>query len=140
MVKLRILKKEDLDFLLTIRNDNSTRTNLENNNIFTLPECEKWFESLTSPWYIILMDEIKVGYLRTNNNEIGCDIHPNYRRKGYAKAAYKLYLKDKKYASLWVFEDNFAINLYKTLGFTPTGIMKKIRNRKYLQMEYLKLK
>ena len=140
MVKLRILKKEDLNFLLTIRNHNSTRINLENENAFSLLECEKWFKSLTSPWYIILVDGIKVGYLRTNNNEIGCDIHPNYRRKGYAKAAYKLYLKDKKYASLWVFEDNFAINLYKMLGFTPTGIMKKIRNRTYLQMEYSKLK
>jgi len=136
MVILRPLKKEDLPFLLEIRNDNSTRINLENDSVFTLEECEKWFGNLKSPWYIIEINEYKVGYFRTNENEIGCDIHPNHRRKGYAKTAYEIYLKNKKYASLWVFNDNFAKQLYLNLGFKPTGDIKIIRERPYIKMEY----
>jgi RimJ/RimL family protein N-acetyltransferase len=124
MVTLRPLIKEDLQFLLEVRNDESTRFNLENNSIFTLKQCEEWFGYLTSPWYIIEVNRQKVGYIRTSEDEIGCDIHPNFRRKGYAKMAYELYLQDKDYASLWVFEDNFAIKLYEKLGFKPTGEVK----------------
>jgi hypothetical protein len=136
MVILRSLIDQDLSFLLEIRNNSSTRINLENDSIFTLEECEQWFKNLKSPWYVIKVDNNKVGYFRTNGDEIGCDIHPNYRRKGYAKDAYKLYLKDKKYASLWVFDDNFAKQLYLDLGFKATGDIKFIRERLYIKMEY----
>ena len=136
MVILRPLTIQDLSFLLEVRNNNSTRINLENNSIFTLEECEKWFRNLKSPWYIIEVNNCKVGYFRTNGNEVGCDIHPDYRRKGYAKAAYQEYLKDKKYASLWVFEDNFAKQLYLNLGFKPTNNTKTLRERLYIEMEY----
>jgi len=50
--------------------------------------------------------------------------------------AYETYLEDKDYASLWVFEDNFAKNLYQDLGFIPTGNSKKVRDRYYTQMFY----
>jgi hypothetical protein len=136
MVNLRPIKIEDLSFLLEIRNDYSTRNNLENNSIFTLEECKKWFKTLNSPWYIITNDEIPVGYIRTNGDEIGCDIHPNYRRNGYAREAYKLILKEMKNASLWVFEDNFAKKLYQELGFKENNEQKIIRERKYTKMTY----
>lgn len=136
MVTLKPLLITDLPFLLEVRNHESTRVNLENDSTFTLNECEKWFGSLNSPWYIIEINNHKVGYFRTNGFEIGCDIHPDYRRKGYAKIAYEIYLKDKKYASLWVFDNNFAKQLYLNLGFKPTGNTKFIRERLYIQMEY----
>lgn len=136
MVTLRPLLITDLPFLLEVRNHESTRVNLENDSTFTLNECKKWFGSLNSPWYIIEINNHKVGYFRTNKFEIGCDIHPDYRRKGYAKIAYEIYLKDKKYASLWVFDNNFAKQLYLNLGFKPTGNTKFIRERLYIQMEY----
>lgn len=136
MVTLRPLLITDLPFLLEVRNHESTRVNLENDSTFTLNECKKWFGSLNSPWYIIEINNHKVGYFRTNEFEIGCDIHPDYRRKGYAKIAYEIYLKDKKYASLWVFDNNFAKQLYLNLGFKPTGNTKFIRERLYIQMEY----
>lgn len=136
MVTLRPLLITDLPFLLEVRNHESTRVNLENDSTFTLNECEKWFGSLNSPWYIIEINNHKVGYFRTNGFEIGCDIHPDYRRKGYAKIAYEIYLKDKKYASLWVFDNNFAKQLYLNLGFKVTGNTKFIRKRLYIKMEY----
>jgi RimJ/RimL family protein N-acetyltransferase len=137
MVNLRLLTKEDLPFLLEVRNDDSTRCNLENDSIFTLEECQTWFDSLKSPWYIIEINRFPVGYIRTNGDEVGCDIHPNFRRNGYAKMAYEIYLKDKTYATLWVFSDNFAKNLYEKLGFEPTGEAYLLRNRLYLKMEYI---
>ena len=139
MIKLRLLNKNDLPFLLEIRNDDSTRFYLEDDSIFTLDECRKWFVNLNSPWYIIeTIEGNKVGYIRTNGDEIGCDIHPKFRRKGYAKMAYKEYLKDKKYASLKVFKDNFAINLYKKLGFVEIGNGDLIRGREYVNMIFRK--
>ena len=133
---LRFLTKEDLPFLLEVRNDQSTRNNLENNLFFTLENCKLWFSKLESPWFIILVDNNPVGYIRTNGNEIGCDIHPNHRRKGYAKMAYKKLMENMSNATLWVFEDNFAKNLYYTLGFKETGEQKIIRERKYIKMTY----
>lgn len=138
MVNLRIMVEKDLPFLLEVRNDETTRNNLENNNVFTLEECEKWFKNLKSNWYIIENENNKVGYLRTNMDEVGCDIHPKYRKKGYARSAYNQYLNSVDSASLWVFDDNFAKNLYESLGFVENGEYKIIRKRKYIKMIYAK--
>ena len=137
MIFLNPLTKKDLSFLLEVRNDKSTRFFLENDSIFSLEECEKWFKDTNPEWFIILSEDgQKVGYLRTNGDEIGCDIHPNFRRNGYARMAYNEYLKNKNYASLWVFEDNFAKKLYESLGFVENGETKLVRNRKYIKMIY----
>jgi len=136
MITLRTLEENDLPFLLEVRNDESTRKNLENNNIFSLDECKIWFKNLKSPWFIIENDGEKVGYLRTNGEEVGADIHPNFRKRGFARSAYEQYLKNLSHATLWVFEDNFAKNLYESLGFTHNGESKIVRNRKYIKMIY----
>lgn len=135
---LKPLTEEYLEFLLEVRNHESTRQFLENNSVFTIEQCKQWFSDLKSPWYIIIVDNIPVGYIRTNGDEVGCDIHPEHRRKGYARLAYNEYLKNKTYATLWVFEDNFAKDLYFNLGFKENGKEKTIRNRKYIQMIYEK--
>ena len=145
-MNLRPLTEGDLPFLLEIRNDDSTRCNLENNSKFTLKESLEWFRQNKPKWYIIeaykavteqkLIQMDSVGYFRTNGGEVGCDIHPNFRRRGYAKQAYETYLEDKEYASLWVFEDNFALDLYESLGFEKDGEFKVIRERKYVHMIY----
>jgi len=136
MVNLRPLIENDLKFLLEIRNNDSTLQFLENDSKFTLEESKSWFENTHPQWFIIEINRLPVGYIRTNGDEVGCDIHPNFRRRGYARMAYELYLKDKNYASLWVFEDNFAKDFYKSLGFKSIGEEKLIRNRRYLKMVY----
>ena len=131
------LQEHHLEFLLEVRNDESTRSMLEVHKVFTLEECKKWFSYLQTTWFII-ENEVgePVGYFRIFGDEIGCDIHPNHRRKGYARKAYIEYLKDKTYAKLWVFDDNFAKNLYLSLGFKETGEFKMVRNRKYVEMTW----
>ena len=134
---LRKLLKSDLPFLLEVRNHESTRSQLENDSIFNLEECESWYDTLNSDWYIVEVDNNKVGYIRTTSDgEVGMDIHMDYRRRGYASEAYEKYLIDKDFASLWVFETNHAAGLYRKLGFKETGEYKMIRERKYIKMEY----
>ena len=118
MVNLRPLVESDLEFLLEVRNHPSTWGNLEDSSEFSLEDCKAWFKNTQPKWFIVEVNRYPVGYIRTNKDEVGCDIHPNFRRRGYARMAYELYLKDKDYASLWVFENNFAKKLYKALGFT----------------------
>ena len=135
MIELKELSIEDLEFLLEVRNDDSTRVNLENDTIFNIDNCTKWFLTTNPKWYVIINEcNQKVGYIRTNGDEIGCDIHPKHRRKGYARLAYNEYLKGKDYVTLWVFNDNFAKNLYESLGFVENGENKIIRGRKYVRM------
>ena len=133
---LRKLEEKDLPFLLEVRNDPTTRINLENNSVFTLESCTEWFSKTNPIWYIIEVNDESVGYIRTTGDIVGADIHPKHRRMGYAREAYKLYLKDKQYASLWVFVDNFAKNLYTELGFVENGNSKIIRDREYIEMIY----
>ena len=135
-MNLRELSISDLPFLLEVRNNETTRINLENDSVFKLAQCEEWFLVRKPKWFIIEIDSNRVGYIRTNGVEVCIDIHPDFRRKGYAREAYKLYLKDKEYATLWVFVDNFAKILYTELGFVENGNVKTIRGRDYIQMVY----
>tara|TARA_B100000927_G_scaffold151891_3_gene122443 strand:+ start:2428 stop:3846 length:1419 start_codon:yes stop_codon:yes gene_type:complete len=168
------MEKKDLKWFLGIRNDDSTRHFLENNNKFTLDEAEKWFDNLDKdnlyPYLLIrnirkyfdsstskyggIKDHTKLkgmwkeekygkfGYVRQNMTEvngeemveIGVDIDPKHRRKGLARAAYVTLLRDLDKASLWVFEDNFARNLYFELGFRDTGETQINRGRKEYRM------
>lgn len=138
-VTLTPMRASDLPFLLEIRNHESTRSQLENDSKFSLEQCQSWFSNLSSPWYIINNHQnIPVGYLRTNDYVIGVDIHIKFRRNGYAKSAFEVYLHDKEFARLEVFEDNFAIDLYKKIGFKLTGRNKIVRGRNYVEMEYKK--
>lgn len=132
--------EDDLEFLLEVRNDESTRNQLKNNTIYSLEECIDWFHKLDSFWWTILKADTleRVGYFRIKGNVIGCDIHPNHRRKGYARAAYEKYLgrTHRSKLELDVFEDNHAKKLYEELGFKETGEVEFVRGRKYLKMVY----
>lgn len=136
-VELIPLKESDLPFLVEVRNDESTRSQLKNDSYFTLEDCKEWFTDVRPDWLVILNDNSnRVGYMRIDGDTIGVDIHPNFRRMGYARAAYKTYLKLIDYADLDVFEDNHAKKLYEELGFKETGEVQFIRDRKYLKMVY----
>ena len=54
---LRELTIWDLPFLLEVRNDETTRVNLENDSVFTLSECAEWFLDTKPKWYIIEIND-----------------------------------------------------------------------------------
>lgn len=135
-IRLEELTEHDLDFVLEVRNDPSTRSMLKTDTTFTKLECLRWFREQKPKWYIIYRGDEKVGYVRTDGNEVGCDIHPDFRRQGLARKAYEKYLIGKDYAELEVFDDNFAKKLYESLGFKPTGEFVMVRDRKYIKMTY----
>ena len=138
-ITLLSLLESDLPFLIEVRNDESTRSQLGNDSLFTLEDSTQWFKKEQPEWLLIINHNLtRIGYMRIDGDTIGIDIHPNFRRKGYARLAYQKYLEDTDYADLWVFEDNHAKKLYEELGFVETGEYETLRNRKYLKMIYKK--
>jgi GNAT superfamily N-acetyltransferase len=128
MIYLNKAEITDGEFILSVRNDSSTLCFLHDSRVFELKDFQIWFKNAKPIWYII-SNEYKepVGYVRTkwidimNNIQVGVDIHPGHRRKGYAKSAYQNIFKMYNYVkifSLEVLEENkLAINLYEKLGF-----------------------
>ena len=136
-ITLLSLLESDLPFLIEVRNDESTRYQLKNDSLFTLEDCKEWFTKEHPKWLLIINHNLsRVGYIRIEGDTIGIDIHPDFRRKGYARLAYQTYLEDTDYAELSVFEDNHAKKLYEELGFVETGEYEMLRGRKYLKMIY----
>ena len=127
MVNLKKAELEDGEFILEVRNDNSTLKFLHDSRKFSLENFKLWFEINNPQWFIIQVDKKSVGYIRTKwieENEIlqvGADVHPSCRGLGYGKTAYILLFEHFNYVkkfTLEVFADNFvAINLYEKLGF-----------------------
>jgi len=147
-ITIRSMKKEDLVFVNNTRNIFSTRAWLENSNYITLEDTINWFDNKKPNWFIIEYNKTKIGYIRTSDKTnksicIGCDIHPDFRRKGYAKKSYKIFIKhlyEKGYVNIWldVFKDNIAaMNLYKQLGFTSIG-SRNINQKEYITMVHTK--
>jgi ribosomal protein S18 acetylase RimI-like enzyme len=138
-IEIRPMSEDDLLFVNSTRNFLSTRKFLENNKEISIEDTILWFNTQKPMWYIILYNTIKVGYIRTSDDTkksicIGCDIHPDYRRKGIAEKSYLMFLKllyNKNYVNIWleVFEDNTpAIRLYKKLNFIIIS-SRKVRQK-----------
>jgi len=146
-ISFKKIKIEDCDFILKIRNDDSTRRFLHDSQKFSKDEFKNWFESKSPDWLKILHNDEEVGYIRTVSSypsiEIGMDISPNHRGKGYAKAAYRKLLESltfKMYhkATLRVLKSNFvALSLYEKLGFK---IKEETDNDLYMELELNTLK
>jgi GNAT superfamily N-acetyltransferase len=140
---IKRLKESDLPFLLEVRNDDRTRHYLEDNRKFTLDECKEWFKGLELFWYVIWDNGQRKGYVRLSRKlgklYIGIDIHPDQRRKGYARRTFEMFLKTAKIFHislyLWVFEKNHAYEFYKRLGFRDLD-WKILRGRIYRNMVY----
>lgn len=133
-ITLRPLTEADLEFVAEIRHDDRTLCWLHDDRPFALNEVRKWFAHTKPEWYVILKDDIRVGYVRTSDRDeqnrsikIGADIHPDHRRKGYAQAAYRVLLEQLKsdgWHRIWLevlAHNEPAITLYEKLGFQREG-------------------
>lgn len=125
---IRKLEYSDVPFYNMVRNECCEF--LHDPTTYTLPETYKWYFNNNNPFFIYEIDNEMVGYFRTSNWKlnscyVGMDIHKDYRGKGLAYDAYKLFFKylnnkfDILRFYLEVLESNTrALSLYKKLGFT----------------------
>jgi RimJ/RimL family protein N-acetyltransferase len=128
---------DDLPFLCNVRNAYAKEF-LHDSRTFTLIESISWFEAMNPNFWIIWLNEERIGYFRLSNWSkenhniyIGADIHPNFTGKGLGYSSYKnfmkfLFSKDSSYnlnkISLEVLSTNSrAYHLYKKLGFVEEG-------------------
>lgn len=143
-INIKKANRDDFVFINKTRNIESTRKWLENNKFISLESTLEWFDKTAPDWYVVYCDDIKVGYIRISDDTeksicIGCDIHPDHRRKGIAFQAYQILINqliDKGYVNIWldVFENNIpAIKLYEKLNFKKV-CKRKVNNETYTTM------
>jgi RimJ/RimL family protein N-acetyltransferase len=126
------MTNDDVEYVHQIRNNFRTAPYLHDDTIYSLEQCKKWYKESKPKWYIIYNGKDRVGYFRTADEtetsiQIGADIHPRHRGKGYATEAYikfigKLHNEGKTRIWLEVLSNNInAIGLYRKLGFQVEG-------------------
>lgn len=137
MVAFRELQRDDLPFLVSVRNE--CRAMLHDDSEFTLAQAQQWFDSKHPRFYIATEGGKPIGYFRTSNWEepnrrvyVGFDLHKDYRGKGLAQAAYRVFLRHlfvgcgMNKVSLEVLEHNErAMCLYQRLGFALEGVKRQ---------------
>lgn len=137
MIAFRELQRADLAFLVNVRN--GCRAMLHDDRAFTLAQAEDWFDSTRPRFYLATLGHSPIGYFRTSNWSdanrhvyIGCDLHADFRGKGYALVAYRLFLRflfeecGMNKVSLEVLEHNQrARRLYRRLGFVLEGTKRQ---------------
>ena len=95
LVKLRIVKKTDCEFLYNLLNERDPRANISHKKMPSFAQHVKFVMSKPYfKWYIIETIENSVGsiYL-TKDNEIGIFIKKNSHGKGFASIAINLLMK-----------------------------------------------
>lgn len=122
------LSETDLDFFNQVRN--SAAPYLHDARVFSLQETRDWF-SKPSPikyWVVSLLGE-KIGYFRSRVEslavwEIGADLRPESRGKGFARAMYRQFAiavlepNGVELCTLRVLKANQrAFSLYLAMGF-----------------------
>jgi RimJ/RimL family protein N-acetyltransferase len=137
-MRFTLITKEDLPFLNETRNL-VAKEFLHDSRSFALEETIDWFEKHKPNYWMIWVDDCRIGYFRLSNYSvenrniyIGADIHPSYQGKGYG---YESYLKFLPFLfeelslhkiTLEVLSSNKrAIHLYNKLGFVHEGAKRQ---------------
>ena len=96
--KIKLAKKIDQNFLLSIRNSKQIRKNFFNTKKILRLNHNNWFETTKDNVYIFFLGWKKVGYLRLNNineeiSEVSIAIIPKFQNNGYASKFLSLAIK-----------------------------------------------
>lgn len=145
-IAFREMQQQDLPFLVGVRNE--CRAMLHNDTEFTLAQAQDWFRTKHPKFYIATLEGSSIGYFRTSNWDetsrhvfVGFDLHADYRGKGLAQAAYRVFLRflfeecGMNKVSLELLGHNErARRLYQRLGFVLEGVKRQEvwRNDRYL--------
>ena len=147
------ITKAWLPFVLEVRNHEDTRKHLIDSRKFSLKEAKKFLKEVAPDWYILAIEsesvsDEPVGVFKFEYDGrtpyVGCDIHPNYRRMGYASAAYYQVFSDiiingnRGDVLLEVLKKNkIAIEFYKRLGFEIIAKEKRDGKKIYIMDKLL---
>lgn len=143
MIELRQAIPEDKKFFLEIYNQEDSLDQMESKILIK----EEWYPLLISNpnslWFVIEEDKISLGllnsYVKGDKIYFGIIVSKDKRRQGIARKALNKYLEfmdsQKMDSYLDCFSNNPAKKLYKELGYKQTGIYKKVRKRKFIQMK-----
>jgi RimJ/RimL family protein N-acetyltransferase len=137
MINFKKICHDDLEFLNRVRNEYCEEF-LHDSEKFTIDDTVQWFNLNNPNYYIIFLNETRIGYFRLSNYSkknkniyVGADISPEFKGLGYGKLSYKKFLPflfneyDLNKVSLEVLSTNsIAINLYTNLGFVTEGIKR----------------
>lgn len=157
-IAFRTIEFEDLETLRKLHNDQSTFLNLLNIDIIDQEAQITWWKNLhknkDDKRYVICFAEKTseiIGRLRIqninylhNNCEIGLDILPKYRGKGYGEKSYKMLLEflfmhmnmNMVYLKVADFNPK-GKKLYEKVGFKETGRLPKYYYRYGKYWDYI---
>jgi RimJ/RimL family protein N-acetyltransferase len=154
MIYIRKLIKDDVCFLNSVRNECAEKY-LHDSRTFSIQDSYKWFETTNPEYYLILYNDISIGYFRLSNHSIvnkniyiGADLHKDWRGKGLAYESYCKFIPfifekyDLNKITLEVLSTNLvAKNLYKKLGFIWEGTKRKeiYKNGLYIDSEIMSM-
>lgn len=153
----RVILEEDLEPLMRLHNDKSTFLNLALIHLVDREDQKEWLKRLhskstdkrfviclsSSPQTIVGRCRIQNIDFQNSNAEIGLDILPEERGKGYGVMAYEMLLEflflhfnmNMVYLKVASYNEN-ALTLYSKLGFEQTGYLKNYLYRHGRYMNY----
>jgi len=160
-LEIRLIEAKDLEFARVLHNERSTLNMLTDPFHVSREEQLEWFNNLSksriSRRYAIIEKESGTfcGIIRIDridmvnkNAEIGADISPDYRNRGYAFEAYTEviqylfhHLGLHRLQLLTRSNNSPAIALYKKLGFIEEGVLREalFRDNQYSNLILMSL-
>ncbi len=150
-VSMRQLDQTDLEWVRSLRNDQSTWSNLGNPLMVSDSQQEDWFSGLSKDrfrmYFVVQSSELPIGLIRFTQIDwvnrsicIGADVHPKWRSQGYGKQIYDLIIaycfNQLNMNRIWLLVTEYneaGIALYKQKGFVQEGRMRQAiyRDGKY---------
>ena len=142
-VHLREIEEEDLEIIVRWRNDPEIVKWLFSYLPLCMAKQRRWYQSYvednTRQIFVIEVEKKPVGTIglscidyRNQNGELGILIDKEWQEKGIGKESLSLLIEfawnemNLRKIKVKVFKENeAAINLYKSCGFTEEGILKK---------------
>jgi RimJ/RimL family protein N-acetyltransferase len=130
MIIFKKLHPLDKGYFFFLANDPENRKYMKSERPYTQDDFSMLINNRIVRWFTIQDKSLKkedqrvgffIYYKQKKKLYIGIIIDPNYRRKGYARKAFKRFLKltdsIKQPVYLECFKDQPALPLYKELGF-----------------------
>ena len=149
MITLKKLKPSNIGYFFHLANDPENRKYMKSERQYTQDDFIRLIDNRMIQWYTIHDPKLegedkRVGlftsYGQNDKLYIGIIIHPDHRRKGYARRTFKYYLTatdDLKIpVYLECFKDQPALTMYKELGFKEKKEDRtKVRGKMWITMK-----